>query len=115
MGARRRSNRHAESGGPASAVTRRAVLKAGTVGAAAVGMVGAFPGVLSGLAASGPELSGAAADAPEAEGLAATELSAPIVAHITDASAGELSVYVGEREITYRDPQLVQRLIRAGR
>lgn len=115
MRARRSPQSDVDTDGPAVPLTRRAMLKAGTVGAAAVGMAGAFPGVLSGLAASGPELSGAGAAAPEAEGLATAELSAPIVAHITDASAGELSVYVGEREIVYRDPELVRRLIRAGR
>lgn len=103
-----------KAGGPS--ISRRAMLRAGTVGAAAVGAISAFPGLLGGLVSAGPEASGVAADltgeAPEVEGTAA-ELSSPIVAHITDVSSGRLSLYVGEREITYHDAQLVQRLLRA--
>jgi len=97
-------------------MSRRAMLRTGTLGAPAVGAERAFPGILGGLASAGPEASGVAAnltdEAPEAEATAA-ELSSPIVAHITDATSGQLSLYVGEREITYRDAQLVQRLLRA--
>jgi len=93
-------------------IGRRAFLRAGVVGASAAGAVDAFPGALAGLVAAGPEASSAA---PELEGMAGEELSAPIVAHITDAASGEVSLYVGEREVVYRDAQLVQRLLRATR
>ena len=39
----------------------------------------------------------------------------PIIAHVTDVAAGEVSLFVGAREITFRDPQLVARLLEAAR
>jgi hypothetical protein len=98
-------------------VSRRAVLRAGTLGAAAVGAVTAFPTLFGDLASAGPALQSGAAEAPavatEAESVAALE--GPIVAHIRDAATGELSLYVGEREIVYRDPGLIHQLTRAAR
>jgi hypothetical protein len=96
-------------------MTRRAVLRAGTIGAAAVGAAGAFPGLLGELSSAGPEVSGGASEATVAasEAEAAAALDGPIVAHIKDAATGEMSLYVGEREVAYRDPALVHRLIHA--
>jgi hypothetical protein len=37
------------------------------------------------------------------------------VAHVTDAATGDLSIYVGEREVAFRDPVLVEHLLRAAR
>ena len=34
---------------------------------------------------------------------------------VGDATAGDVSIYVGEREVTLRDPTLVQHLLRAAR
>jgi hypothetical protein len=98
-----------------SSLSRRAVLRAGTIGAAAAG-VSAFPGMLGGLGSSAPEVSGVASEAAgvdEAE--AASVLDGPVVAHIRDVSTGDVSLFVGEREISYRDPALVQHLVRAAR
>ena len=96
-------------------ISRRMLLRSGTIGAAAVGAITAFPGVLGGLVSAAPEGSGVAADlsgdAAEAEGV----LSSPIVAHISDLSTGQVALYVGEREVTVRDTQLVQRLLNAVR
>jgi len=36
-----------------------------------------------------------------------------MLAHVRDVATGEVSLMVGEREIIYRDPQLVMRLLRA--
>ena len=96
-------------------MTRRAVLRAGTIGAAAVGAASAFPSLLGELSAAGPEVSGGASEATAvaSETEAAAALDGPIVAHIKDAATGEMSLYVGEREVAYRDPALVHRLIRA--
>jgi len=98
-------------------MTRRAVLRAGTIGAAAVGAASAFPSFLGELSAAGPEVSGGASEATAAasEAEAAAALDGPIVAHIKDAATGEISLYVGEREVAYRDSALVNHLIRATR
>jgi hypothetical protein len=100
-------------------MSRRAVLRAGTIGAAAVGAVTAFPSLLGELTAAGPEVSAGASDATavatDAEALSASSFEEPIVAHIKDASSGDMSLYVGEREIPYRDPALVHKLIRVAR
>jgi hypothetical protein len=94
-------------------VSRRAFLRTGTLGAAAVGVAGAVPGLSS-------LLGEASTDAPALPDAAAgadtlPALSAPIVAHVTDAAAGQLSIYVGEREVTFQDRVLVQHLLRAVR
>jgi hypothetical protein len=110
------------SGPPSAGVprmSRRAVLRAGTIGAAAVGAVSAFPGLLGELTSAGPEVSAGASDATavatEAEALSASAFEEPIVAHITNATTGDMSLYVGEREIPYRNPGLVHQLIRVAR
>ena len=100
-------------------MSRRAVLRAGTMGAAAVGAVSAFPGLLGELTAAGPEVSAGASEATaaatDAEALSASGFEEAIVAHIRDATTGDMSLYVGEREIAYRDPALVHKLIRVAR
>jgi hypothetical protein len=41
------------------------------------------------------------------------ELSEPLVAHVRDLATGEIDVFAGERQITYRDPHLAARLFKA--
>jgi hypothetical protein len=100
-------------------MSRRAVLRAGTIGAAAVGAVSAFPSLLGELTAARPELSAGASDASavatDTEALSGSTFEGPVVAHIRDATTGDMSLYVGEREIAYRDPALVHKLIRVAR
>jgi hypothetical protein len=74
------------------------------------------------VASSVPGLSGlldsASADAPAVTGAVnaadtvAPALSGPIVAHVTDAAAGQVSIYLGERQVIFQDPVLVQHLLR---
>jgi hypothetical protein len=37
----------------------------------------------------------------------------PLVAHVKDLSTGEIGVYMGTSEVTFRDPQLAAKLYRA--
>jgi hypothetical protein len=39
--------------------------------------------------------------------------SCPIIAHVSNVATGEVVLLVGSREIIFRDPQLVARLMKA--
>ena len=107
---------HAPPWSSVGKLSRRAVLRAGTIGAAAVGAASAFPGLLGELSSATPEVSGGASEATAAMTEAeAAAIDGPIVAHIKDVATGDISLYVGEREIPYRSPALVHQLIRASR
>ena len=94
--------------------SRRTFMRTGAIGAVAAGMISAIPGLsglLGGASAAAPELSGVASEAETA----APGMSGPIIAHVTDAATGDLNLYFGEREVAWRDPVLVQHLLRAAR
>jgi hypothetical protein len=88
-------------------LSRRAFLQTsvGTAtGAAAVASGGlATGGLLAAIAGSTP-VEAAAASGGE-----------PVMAYVRDASKGEVTLLVGQRQVTRRDPQLVSRLQRAAR
>lgn len=46
---------------------------------------------------------------------ASATLTGPIVAHVSDVATGEVTLFVGAREIVFRDPRLVACLIKAAR
>lgn len=96
-----------------SGLSRRTFLGRSSL-ALAVGGASTVPGLSSMLATT-------TSDAPEIEG-AATEgeaavadTSGPLIAHVTDLRAGEISFYEGEREVVLKDPALAARLFRASR
>lgn len=103
------------SGGWLGELSRRAFLRRGTIGAAAVGVLGSVPG-LSGLLTAGssevPEVGAGAAAETEAE---AGSLSGPLIAHVKDLQTGEMSLFRGTQEIVVRDPDLARRLVAATR
>ena len=43
----------------------------------------------------------------------AAAFSGPIIAHVSEVATGEVALLVGSREIIFRDPQLVARLMKA--
>jgi hypothetical protein len=95
-------------------VSRRTFLGKGSLAVAAAGLLSSVPG-LSGLLGAA-ETEGPAADASVAGADAgAANLSEPLVAHVRDASTGEISLFNGTREVIVRDPQLAGRLVRAAR
>ncbi|MHB8506228.1 MAG: hypothetical protein ACYDEN_11030, partial [Acidimicrobiales bacterium] len=63
------------------------------------------------------QAAGALGPGAEAEGadLAAADGLGPMVAHVSDPATGEVSLYLGEREVVFRDPALVARLARVAR
>jgi len=94
-------------------VSRRTFLGRGSLAVAAAGVLSTVPG-LSGLITA-TESDGPAADASVAADSEGASLSEPLVAHVRDASTGEISLFNGTREIVVRDPQLAGRLVRAAR
>jgi hypothetical protein len=109
----------AEQAGPGRArgVSRRVFIRTGSLGAAAVAFVGSVPGLsglVTGVTSDSQQLPAAAG---EVDGVAASGVASavdgPVIAHVTDAASGDVSIYVGEREIVTRDPTLVAHLLRA--
>lgn len=88
-------------------VTRRLFLRrsAGAAGGAVI--VGA-PAVLADTAAARTDARGQALDAPSS-GVPRE----PVMAYVRDADHGEVTLVAGTRETTYRDPDLVRRLLDA--
>jgi hypothetical protein len=84
-----------------SDATRRTFLVAAGAGAAAMGVAAVSPA-----AASGATVKGSAQPSPLPSG-------EPLVAYVSDASKGELTLLVGEREVLINDRDLVSRLTRA--
>jgi hypothetical protein len=83
-------------------LTRRGFFKQTTASAATIGVLAAAPSLAAVVENSAPETE-----------LSAATLTEPMLAHVRDVATGEVSLMVGEREIIYRDPQLVMRLLRA--
>lgn len=86
-------------------LSRRKLLKTGSLGLVAgvaalsgIDRLVSIPG--AGFADAKPDLSALGED---------------VVAHVRDASTGEVAIMVGTREVLHRDPQLVGRLLAAAR
>jgi hypothetical protein len=86
-------------------VTRRSFLVKGSAGAA--GAAAAFG---AGWTLSSAEDGEASASQSELK-----DLKGPLVAQVTNAKAGEVSVLVGEREVKVTDKALVAKLLRASK
>lgn len=84
-----------------SDATRRTFLVAAGAGAAALGVASIAP---TAAAAATTKGSNQPADLPAGE---------PLVAYVSDASTGELTLLVGEREVLIKDRDLVSRLTSA--
>ena len=66
-------------------------------------------GAAAGMTAIGALVAG------QADADAAVPYGDPVVAYVTDARKGEISVMSGEREVTVRDPKLAAQIARTGR
>ena len=83
---------------------RRDFLKSGSVALTAVGLASAVPGgamALSSLGEDAPEVDTSAAATSDAVG----PMSEPIVARVNDLASGEMQLFFGTQELTYKDPQ----------
>jgi hypothetical protein len=86
-----------------SKLTRKGFLGKTSLGAAAIGALVSVPGLAHVTEADA---------APEFK-LRPEDLEGPLVAHVRNFKTGEIAVMVGTREIVYRDPQFVKRLLKA--
>jgi len=87
-------------------VTRRSFLVKGSAGAAGAAAAFGAGWTVSNMSDGDDELSAA-----ELEEVA----DQPLVANVRDAAAGEVEVFVGEREVIVTNPALVAQLLRATR
>jgi len=89
-------------------VTRRVFLRRASMGVAAVGVATTVPSFLRGSLkpttkpSSGP-----------ARPLTAVAQQGPLVAHIQDASSGQITLMIGSREVTYQNQELAHQLLLA--
>jgi hypothetical protein len=90
------------------ALSRRSFLGRGSVVAAAAGLGAMAPATVGALLSDAPVLGDASQEAP-----AVGNVEGAVVAHISDASTGQLSIFNGTREVVIKDPTVVSRLLRA--
>jgi hypothetical protein len=97
-------------------LSRRLFLKRGSLTVAAAGIASSVPG-MNLLSSLGPDSAdaGEAASVGSGEAASADSLSGPLIAHVKDLSTGEISIFMGENEYSYRDPQMAAKLLRAAR
>lgn len=79
-------------------------------GVAALGVAGAAGGLLASAVGTAN-----AAPAPDSSGVTSAVPGEPMVAHVRDVHTGEVDVFVGERHVQLRDPQLAASIARAVR
>ncbi len=96
-----------------SPFNRREFLKRGGAAVVAAGVVSAVPAALPAVAgAARPKSSDDEHDADVETG---GQLDQPLVAHVRDLKTGEIGLFYGDHEVTYRDPKLAARIYRATR
>jgi hypothetical protein len=89
-----------------SDITRRTFFKQAGVVAATAGAVAVVPGTIA------PSSAAATTKPLSVEEVGAAE---PIVAHLTDAQKGSITLFVGTREVHIHDREVVARIVRAAR
>ena len=104
-----------EEGLGPSGFNRRSFLARGGAAAAMLGIVASVPGgtaILNTIESDAPELDTGGAQAVDA---GTPAMTGPVVAHVTDVSTGEISIYSGTQEVILRNPALAAQLVRASR
>lgn len=89
-------------------VTRRTFLKRAGLGAAAIGVATTVPSFLR----NGAKPTAAKPAVPAAP-MGRISRTGPVVAHISDASSGEITLLFDTKEVKYRNPAVAQELFRA--
>ena len=98
-------------------VTRRKFLASASLGVAAGAAIAAAGGAsaLGGLARASGSTAAPTATVGSAAGLDLSAIGDDVIAHVRNASTGEVVLYVGNREVVYRDRALVSRLLAGAR
>ena len=94
--------------------TRRQFLRTASIGAAATGVFAAGgAGLLEAVGSAGaaPLTAGGHAAGSQPSGPALE--GADIFAHVVDARSGEMTIFVGEKAVSYQNHDLAQQLLRA--
>jgi hypothetical protein len=86
--------------------SRRSFIKLSGAAAAGAAAVAVVPMGAGDTSASGP--GGSSGDVHIGD-------SGPLLLHVSDAKSGEILIMNGENEVTYRDPELVARIVRAAK
>ena len=92
-------------------VSRRGFIVKTSASMATLGMFAAAP-VLA-VESELPAITTPATSVAPALSTDAAAITEPVIAHVSNLATGEISLLVGTQEIVYRDPELVQRLLRA--
>jgi hypothetical protein len=93
-------------------LSRRIFLRNASIGVVATGAAAAGGlGFLTDPADAATSRHAAAAETPELPLLEGTG----VVAHVVDAKTGEIALYYGTTHVSYQDPALAQKLLRAVR
>ena len=87
-------------------LSRRMLLKRGGAGAAAAGVIAAFPGRAE------ASQKAAIGHGDDVAGRAGPVATGPLIVHIPDPRTGEIHLMVGTREVVRTDRALVARLVR---
>jgi hypothetical protein len=91
-------------------LSRRTFLQSSAAAAAGAAVIGV---PISSALAAGTTKSAPVAGSTGVADAVGGQASGPLVVWVSDASAGDVSILVGEDEVTYHDPDLVARLARA--
>jgi hypothetical protein len=92
-------------------LTRRGLMKRTAFGTAAAGALLVSPARTFAHATT----AGEAPIARTSQGRTSIDARAPLGAYIHDIATGEITLLLGTREVTVRDPDLVRRLVQAAR
>ena len=106
----------AVSPGLREGISRRVFLARGSLVAGAAAAVGSLPGLshlFTSAEADAPAVSGAASEAAGGVGAdIGPEVAPSLVAHVINASTGEINLYQGTSQIIVRSPALAQAIAR---
>lgn len=91
-------------------LTRRGLIRQTTLGTAAAGALMVAPG--RAFARTSAAEGSSVAQTPDR---ASSDVHVPLGAYVHDVAAGEITLLLGTREQTVRDPDLVRRLVQAAR